>query len=344
MDVSKKFLNKKDIIIRHIVIALLSALFAALSYTNAPKDIPYLWLKVYAAQFLFIASIWNINLLLMDWVHVFLGRKNHIRKKLIAAFVIAILLPSITHIIYGSIFFKQITGYSCSTNSKENIAFLIISIVITMLVNSIYISIEFFNHWKKTVTEKEELKRSNIIAEFETLKSQVNPHFLFNCLNTLTSLIEENPKTASSFVQKLSSVYRYVLANIGQETVLLNEELEFIKSYIYLNVIRFGDNIQATIDIKESCLNKQIPTLTLQILIENCIKHNIISQSKPLHIFITCDGEYVSIKNNFQPKIILAESTGIGLQNIISRYSFLSDKEVYVTKNEDSFCVSVPLI
>jgi LytS/YehU family sensor histidine kinase len=145
-------------------------------------------------------------------------------------------------------------------------------------------------------------------------------------------------------VQKLSSVYRYVLANKDKETVLLNEELDFIKSYIYLNKIRFGDNLRTEIDVNTDCLGFSIPTLTLQMLIENCIKHNVISQSKPLQIYIGCVDGYVYVKNNLQPKILVGESSGIGLNNIISRYDYLSKKEVIIEKTETEFSVKVPLI
>lgn len=339
-----KFFSKRDVIIRHTIIALLSLLFASITFLNAPKDIAFLFVRVYLSNFLYIALIWNANMLLMGVVDKHIDFETNITKKLITAGIIALTLPTLVHFIYNILFFQWVSGFPCQLNSRENIIYLIISVVTTLLINSIFVSIEFFNYWRKTLTEKEELKRNNIAAEFEALKNQINPHFLFNCLNTLSSLIEENPKTATDFVQKLSSVYRYVLANKDKETVLLNEELDFIKSYIYLNKIRFGDNLRTEIIVNADCLGFSIPTLTLQMLIENCIKHNVISQSKPLQICIGCLDGYVYVKNNLQAKILVGESSGIGLNNIISRYDYLSKKVVIIEKSENEFIVKVPLI
>jgi LytS/YehU family sensor histidine kinase len=206
------------------------------------------------------------------------------------------------------------------------------------------LSIEFFEFWKKSLTEREALKRDNITAEFESLKNQVNPHFLFNSLNTLSSIIEEDPKTATQFVQKLSSVYRYVLAQRDKETVTLHEELNFIESYVYLNKIRFGENLKVEILVDESLRQSQIATLTLQLLMENAIKHNVVSKDKPLSIEIGIKNSRIYVKNNLQAKKIHAESNGIGLSNIISRYKYLSKEEVIVSSSNNYFEVSVPLI
>ena len=339
-----RFFSKREIVIRHIIIVFLSLVFGSSAFVYASQDLAYLFARVCLANFIYITLIWNFNLMFLGLVDKWYDSETQIKQKLIVAVIIAVLLPTVVHFAYKVLFFPWISGFPCQLNSRENFLFLTMSIVITLFINSIYVSIEFFNHWKKTLTEKEELKRNNITAEFETLKNQINPHFLFNCLNTLTSLIEENPKMATDFVQKLSSVYRYVLANKDKETVLLQEELDFIKAYIYLNKIRFGENLKTDIVVNADCLGKSIPTLTLQMLIENCIKHNVISQNKPLYITIGCSDSYVYVKNKFQPKTLVGETSGIGLNNIISRYGFLSDKEVIVEKNENEFCVKVPLI
>jgi LytS/YehU family sensor histidine kinase len=163
-------------------------------------------------------------------------------------------------------------------------------------------------------------------------------------LNTLSSIIEEDPKTATQFVQKLASVYRYVLAQRDKETVSLDEELKFIDAYVYLNKIRFGDNLNVSIQIDEKYKQKQIATLTLQLLMENAIKHNIVSKDKPLSIEIGLKDHRIFIKNKLQIKKVHTESNGIGLSNIISRYKYLSKEEVLVMSSNNFFEVSVPLI
>jgi sensor histidine kinase YesM len=340
----KKFFSKKDILIRHLIIGLISIIFGYLSYMSAPKYIANLFLRSYISNFIYISLIWNGNILLMGIVDKLYDINTEIGKKLFVSVLVALFLPILMHYTYSYWFFPLVNGFSCSLNSKENFTYLIVSVVTTLLVNSVYISIELFNHWRKTLTEKEEFKRTSLSAEFEALKNQVNPHFLFNSLNTLSSLIDENPKQANEFVQKLASVYRYVLTHRDKETVLLHEEIEFIKSYIFLNQIRFGTNLNSIIDVNANCLNKQIPTLTVQMLIENAIKHNVISAQKPLNISITCTHEYLTVENNLQPKITSSESNGIGLNNIIERYKYLTEKEVIINKTENKFEVSVPLL
>jgi LytS/YehU family sensor histidine kinase len=149
---------------------------------------------------------------------------------------------------------------------------------------------------------------------------------------------------ANEFVQKLSSVYRYVLTHRDKETVLLQDELEFIKSYIFLNKIRFGENLNIHINLNEACLQLNIPTLSLQMLVENAIKHNIISVSKPLTVYINCDKEYIEVTNNLQAKLMTVVSSGIGLSNIVERYKYLTTKQVFINKTETNFSVKVPLV
>ncbi len=296
-------------------------------------------------NFLFIATIWNGNIALFK-VGPFhrLSWETHPKQKVMAALMVALLWPAICHFFFNLVMFEPIMLEPCDLKSKENIIFLIITITITLLINAIMVANEFFVHWRKTTLEKESLKRSTITAEFESLKNQVNPHFLFNALNTLSSLIEEEPKTASRFVQKLSSVYRYLLSQKDKELVSLGEELDFMQSYVFLNQIRFGSNLHVNIDVPKEHLHKEIVTLTLQMLLENAIKHNVISAEKPLHINITASNQYLCVSNNLQPKTVLTESNGIGLSNIQNRYGFLSNQEVRIQKDKDTFSVCVPLL
>lgn len=340
----QKFFSTKDVIIRHAIIAVISLVFGYLSFLSAPKDISSFFLRAYLSNFLYISLIWNGNILLMGLVDKVYDINTEVRKKLLLSAAVALFLPIFMHYTYNIWIFPIVNGFNCSLNSKENFTYLIVSIVTTLLVNSVYMSIDFFNHWRKTLVEKEEFKRTSLSAEFEALKNQVNPHFLFNSLNTLSSLIDENPTQANEFVQKLSSVYRYVLTHRDKETVLLQDEVEFIKSYIFLNKIRFGENLNIHINISNACLPLNIPTLTLQMLVENAIKHNVISANKPLTVHINCEQEYIEVSNNLQPKLMTVESSGIGLSNIVERYKYLTTKQVFIHKTETSFSVKVPLI
>ncbi|MFY8108748.1 MAG: sensor histidine kinase, partial [Bacteroidia bacterium] len=295
-------------------------------------------------NFIFVTLLWNLNLILLALVEPYSSWERSPVKKLIICGSIAVFLPIAVNLFFNKILFEWLYQRPCELSGSDNIMFLVISVVITLLINAIMLSIEFFEFWKKSLTEREALKRDNITAEFESLKNQVNPHFLFNSLNTLSSIIEEEPKTATQFVQKLSSVYRYVLAQRDKETVTLHEELNFIESYVYLNKIRFGENLKVEILVDESLRQSQIATLTLQLLMENAIKHNVVSKDKPLSIEIGIKNSRIYVKNNLQAKKIHAESNGIGLSNIISRYKYLSKEEVIVSSSNNYFEVSVPLI
>ncbi len=339
---SPGFFNKRDIVIRHCIIFSLAVFFAFLGNVDEPFSVT---LKKFLSTFIDIFLIWNGNILLIELFNIRLTWDKSIQHTLFISALIAVVWPIIVHFTFGLFIFPLIQGYPCELTSKDNIIYVIISIVITLFVNCVFVAIAFFKSWRQTLEEKEELKRERISAEFATLKNQINPHFLFNSLNTLTSLIEENPKTATDFVQKLSSVYRYVLTQKDKEIIPLNEELAFVQSYIYLNQIRFGTNLRTHIHIEPQFQQAKIVTLSLQMLIENCIKHNIISADKPLTIYIGVFNRKVFVRNNLQPKTgVNNDSNGIGLHNIVHRYSLLTQEEVEILEDGKEFMVSLPLL
>ena len=200
------------------------------------------------------------------------------------------------------------------------------------------------NELRKSVEEKEMLKRESLKAELNALKTQVNPHFLFNNLNTLISVIPENPKLAVDFVQQLSKLYRHILEVKDEQSILLKDELDVMKAYAFLLQTRFGNNLDVIIDVPDEKLNKRIVPLSLQILMENAIKHNIVSSDKPLKIEVFAQNGQLVVSNNLQKKNQINESTGIGLDNIRNRYKLLGNDQVEVTENGSDFTVSIPLI
>jgi two-component system, LytTR family, sensor kinase len=218
------------------------------------------------------------------------------------------------------------------------------SLVSFFLIAGIYESMRYMSLWEKALTEKEVLQRENVVSQLEGLKNQVNPHFLFNSLNTLVNIIPENPDSAVKFVQKLSKVYRYILEIRDTETTPLSSELDFLNAYIYLLKERFGDNLQIHIASMDSHLDKQIVPLSLQILFENAIKHNIISAQRPLSIEVFMEGDNLIVKNIMQRKNQVQEGTGVGLQNIKNRYQLVSNKTVVTIVTPQSFMVSLPLM
>jgi sensor histidine kinase YesM len=190
----------------------------------------------------------------------------------------------------------------------------------------------------------ERLKKESLISQFESLKNQINPHFLFNSLNVLTELITQKPEYAIVFIKELADVYRYVLENKNKEVVELETELSFVKAFSYLLNIRYPENLKINIGIDNHINGILIPPLTLQMLIENSIKHNIISSQQPLLIEINMEEDYLVVKNNIQRKKISGIPSGIGLKNIESRYNFLTDKKIHVSDNGKYFIVKIPIL
>ncbi|SEJ29227.1 Histidine kinase [Dyadobacter koreensis] len=208
-----------------------------------------------------------------------------------------------------------------------------------------------FMQWKTNQNELKEMEQRQLQSELEMVKQQVNPHFLFNCLNALSVLISEAPTTAEKFVDEMSQVYRYLLTVNGQDwesnLVSLEAELRFIRSYIYLLEIRFEEGIDIKIQTAELCQNGQMAPLTLQTLIDNAIRHNIVSAENPLSISIktTATGQ-LEVRNNLQKRAVRMPVTTAGLSTIISRYKLLFNQAgtIQVKEDEESFTVLLPLI
>jgi sensor histidine kinase YesM len=202
----------------------------------------------------------------------------------------------------------------------------------------------FFQKWIETLKREHKLKEQNLIFQNETLKSQVNPHFLFNSLNTLTSLINNEIETANQFVGKLSLIYRYILDNSTKTKISLKEEIDFIRDYFYMHQIRNEGKINLTIDIKESEYEYEILPVSLQLLVENAIKHNMATAEKPLTIHIYLEDGYIVVINNIQKMATQIVSTKIGLKNLSERVRLVTGKEIIISESEEKFIVKVPLM
>lgn len=196
---------------------------------------------------------------------------------------------------------------------------------------------------KKEVVEQKLIAKS-ANAQFESLKNQLDPHFLFNSLNVLSSLIDENPSQAQKFTASMSKIYRYVLEQKDKELVTIEDEIEFAKTYCGLLKTRFEDSVNFIFDVKEDDLRRFVVPLSLQLLLENCIKHNLATSSKPLLIRIFTEGDTLCIENNLQIREQIKESAGIGLANIVQRYSLLTKKNVFIERSEDHFKVKLPIL
>ncbi|MBC7923596.1 MAG: histidine kinase [Ferruginibacter sp.] len=209
----------------------------------------------------------------------------------------------------------------------------------------IYEGVYVFQQWRKTYEEKETLLKIQWQAKFDALKNQVNPHFLFNSLNSLSSLIADDTEQAEQFVDELSRVYRYLLKSNEQELINLTTELQFIRSYFHLLKTRYREGIHWELAVEERHLDYRLPPLTLQLLIENAVKHNVILKEQPLRIAISTNEEHqLIVRNNLQRKTLKVQSDRVGLNNIALRYKLLNQPDIRVRENEKEFTVIIPLI
>jgi two-component system, LytTR family, sensor kinase len=309
---------------------------------------PYFTWNIYLSVLIITTFIWLGNRYIMIWARNRYPDFAIVKKRLWIQSLVMFFFTIISNNVLG--FFLDACGlkehqhvegldwFSVITNS--NIAAIFSSLTVVAIYESIY----FMNELRKSVEEKEMLKRESLNAALNALKTQVNPHFLFNNLNTLSSVIPENPKLAVDFVQQLSKLYRHILEVKDEQSILLQDELDVLKAYAFLLQTRFGTNLDVVINIPEGKLNKRIVPLSLQILMENAIKHNIVSSDKPLKIEVTALNGKLMVSNNLQKKNQVNESTGIGLDNIRNRYKLLGNGQVEVTENGGNFTVSIPLI
>lgn len=225
------------------------------------------------------------------------------------------------------------------------VAILICGIVLALIQTGVYVGLYYFLRLRKLEQEKEELLRINLQSQFDSLKQQVNPHFLFNSINTVSSLIDKDPDKAKTFLAEMSKVYRYLLQANEEKLVTLETELRFVEPYFHLLKTRFNDGLNLNIQIDNECKNFLLPALTLQLLIENAIKHNVVEKDKPLTIDIaTSDNAFLSVENNLQKKNQQIASTKIGLANIMAKYKLLHQQEIIVRETEKKFTVLLPLI
>lgn len=306
---------------------------------------PFLTWEKYLVTMGITASIWIGNRYIMIYSRRRYPLFDEVRKRIIFQSAIMLVFTIITNTLLG-----QLTNdvfhdeeIFLTTGDKlihSNSA----AIFCTIMIISIYESIFFMHQLRHSVEETEKLKREGLKAELNALKTQVNPHFLFNNLNTLASVIPEDPKLAVDFVQQLSKLYRHILEVKDEQSILLKDELDVMKAYAFLLQTRFGSNLDVVINVPEEKLNKRIVPLSLQILMENAIKHNIVSSDKPLKIEVAALNGRLVVSNNLQKRNQLNESTGIGLNNISNRYKLLGNGNVEVKESGSDFTVSIPLI
>jgi LytS/YehU family sensor histidine kinase len=301
------------------------------------------WYYVLLTFTLLTAIVWESNRLLIQWLKPRAIKLSKVQLIMITFFsgllIAAIISPFITSLGARLIHLPEAeaniaTKLSITYGTRINL--------FLHIINGIFLLI---SEYKNKQIETEELKRINAQAQLQSIKNQVNPHFLFNNLNVLSGMVMKENPDANKFIEEFSKVYRYILKSQDKELIALKTELEYIKPYIFLLEKRFPDSIAIALNVPDKYLNYYIIPAALQMLIENAIKHNIVSKSRPLQIVLSANGrELLMVKNNLQPKQLPEESSQIGLQNISQRYEMITGKNIEVLKDEHNFIVGIPLI
>ncbi|MDX2174680.1 MAG: sensor histidine kinase [Bacteroidota bacterium] len=265
-------------------------------------------------------------------------------KRAIAQSLFGILF-SVLIIYTGTYLFDRlICKFPDDSKNKMGIAGLVVGSLVTLILMATQIGTFFFINWKTSLVDIEKYKKESVEAQLENLKSQVNPHFLFNNLSVLSSLVYKDQDKAVDFINQFSKVYRYILDHKSKELIELETELKFIESYCYLLKIRFGEGIKFNFDVSTEKLQLLLPPMALQLLIENTIKHNETSLEMPLNVDIYTKGDYLIVSNNLQVRHLNEESSRTGLKNIMSRYRHYSKMEVHIHTSEKMFEVQLPLL
>ncbi|MCC6369565.1 MAG: histidine kinase [Bacteroidia bacterium] len=288
--------------------------------------------------------VWEGNLIIDRITSRYFPWEEKAGKRILVQLPLSMAFGSIT--IYLSMlgFNKYVCTFPVEARDRFMLTAIILGMLISVIILSVEVGTQFFNNWKNSLVEVEKYKTQSTQAQLQNLKEQVNPHFLFNNLSVLSSLVYKDQDKAVDFINQLSKVYRYLLESRNSELIPLEEELKFIESYTYLLQIRFDTSLKFEIDIPANMRHLLLPPMALQILIENAIKHNEVSSEMPLTISVLASHTELEVKNNLQLRSNKEESSKTGLNNIRERYKFYTDKKVEVFQDSKLFSVKIPLL
>ncbi|AVF47373.1 histidine kinase [Elizabethkingia anophelis] len=338
-------MNKKSII-SLLVIAIVVGIFCFLFLTKDQNLITFSYTMVISLMYSMLLGVGN------GYLNNFLDSKyswtEETRKRTIIGIIATVIINIILVYICNYLNFIVIQGENPENmwNGKMNFRnwfFVNLALLISAILHAKGFMQALKNATKKAVTEQK-IIASSANAQFESLKNQLDPHFLFNSLNVLSALIEENPDNAQKFTSSMSKIYRYVLEQKDKEVVSLDEEINFARTYIELLKYRFEDSIIFHLNIEDDNSKDFVVPLSLQLLLENCIKHNHATSAKPLQVEIFAKEGYLIIKNNLQKRELPNEKSGIGLSNIVQRYSLLTKRNVFIENDENTFSVKIPIL
>jgi len=294
---------------------------------------------------LYSVVLYIVNVAIFEMLDRFFEEDRFAPKRIVIGFVtsffVSLFVIGILRIFTQVVIQKQ---SMISFLANEKAGNYVESAVITFIVLLVFHSLHFYKIYQENKVTQQKIIAGTANAKFESLKNQIDPHFLFNSLNVLSSLIEENPDNAQRFTTSLSKIYRYVLEQKDKELVSVEDELSFAKTYMNLLKMRFENSLFYEIPKENINPDAKVVPLSLQLLLENTVKHNVVSEQKPLHIRIFIDKDYLAIQNDLQKKEVLQDRQGVGLQNIVNRYGIITDRKVKVQQDEKNFTVKIPIL
>lgn len=339
-----KYLGFNDFWFAVIAILVLSIVTNYL-FTNYSEEVSFFEIVINWVISLFFTLC---NWFFMRNVIIYLRKKypsfKDTPKRIIIVFIfILISVPLIDYMgsaIIGTIFYDSYHYYIL-----ERFKVLLPIVIISVMIQAIYEAIYYHAMLKKIIREEEQAKQVMVQAQLDALRNQAQPHFFFNTLNTLRDIIDQNSKEeAKDFVDKLSGVYRFILESGNVNVITLRDELKFSKAYIHIQSERFGDNLDVEWNIPETFLDRMTVPMSIQLLLENAIKHNVVSRSKPLTIKVSVHNDHVLVENKIQAKSTQLPSTKLGLKNIEKRYALISNQSIEITNDGKQFTVALPLL
>ncbi|MBT2557203.1 histidine kinase [Hymenobacter sp. ISL-91] len=306
------------------------------------------FLVTFAYNFFYTTGLWLANGYPSEWLNRRVDWTRQPIKRFLLTIGLSIVLSLLVIIVVDGSFRVFYHHRPLSSLTWQTF---VVPLLITVVVSLFMHSRAFLMGWRETAIRAERLQTENARAQADSLRRQLDPHFLFNSLNALTSLVEDehDPARASRFIRQLSQVYRYVLDHQNQELVPLTEELAFAESYLFLQRTRLGEGVQVAMHLPPAAELQAllVPPLALQLLLENALKHNATSRHNPLRLVIEFDAEarQLVVRNSRLPRLVAeAESTGLGLSNLQARYAFLTPKPVLITQSETEFVVTLPVL
>lgn len=300
----------------------------------------------------FISYAWALVICATQWIgnsriYALLDNKysweDHLFKRAVIGSLALIAYSATAYMLVQIIMYKLVVGSLPDNALAWGLRSSYVAILISFFVSLLFVAVGFFQNWKKSLLEAERIRAEMLMYKYEALQNQINPHFLFNSFNVLSDLVYEDQKRAVHFIRQLSNLFRYVLDSRDKELVHVKEELEFMEAYAYLLQTRFENKLIIRNDFQEK-KHEMIVPMTLQLLIENCIKHNEISARQPLKIRISRNGEYIRVENSLQPKAAGTDSKKTGLSNIRQQFNYFTKEELILDQTADLFVVDVPLI